>query len=196
MPPVTDHATAAELFAANRDLALRTAAAIGQRLPRGALHRGELDCAALWGLWLAARRYEPDRGFAFATYALRRIRGECLHWLRQVDYLGRKARRTAKREGRAVRLLSLSALADRTDPRATAAGKRREQRDALAALRRALTWRQRVALRLYYDEGWRMVAIGAALGITESGACRLCFDAVASLRRAASAHGLEWADLC
>lgn len=65
----------------------------------GELHRqvkqGDLDdlIADGWvGAVKAARGFEPDRGWAFHTYARHRIRGEIIDGLRRMDYLSRNER--------------------------------------------------------------------------------------------------------
>lgn len=48
----------------------------------------DLENAALWGLWLAAGRYDATRSH-FITYALARVRGAMVDWLRTSGVLRR-----------------------------------------------------------------------------------------------------------
>lgn len=55
--------------------------------------RDDLVQAGALGLIEAARRFEPDRGVTFSTYAGRRIEGAVLDALRSVDWASRSVRR-------------------------------------------------------------------------------------------------------
>ena len=59
-----------------------------QSLPRH-VDMDAVESDALFGLFLAARSFDPARGFTFATYAANRINGEMLDGLRDRQNAGR-----------------------------------------------------------------------------------------------------------
>ncbi|HKT60765.1 MAG TPA: FliA/WhiG family RNA polymerase sigma factor [Gemmatimonadales bacterium] len=61
----------------------------------------ELVSAGALGLLAALKGYDPSRGFAFATYAVTRIRGAILDELRQRDWMPRSSRRRSRELGAA-----------------------------------------------------------------------------------------------
>jgi RNA polymerase sigma factor for flagellar operon FliA len=61
------------------------------RFPRGA-DRDELAQVAMLGLIEAARRFDPDRGIAFSTFAGPRIEGSILDAVRQMSWAPRSVR--------------------------------------------------------------------------------------------------------
>ncbi|MBX2998698.1 MAG: FliA/WhiG family RNA polymerase sigma factor [Caldilineaceae bacterium] len=69
--------------------------------PEGPIEWGDLINYGILGLIDAINRFEPERGFTFQTYSSMRIRGAVLDALRQLDPLGRQARRRV-REARDV----------------------------------------------------------------------------------------------
>lgn len=64
--------------------------------PEGAVEWGDLLNYGILGLIDAIDRFEPERGFTFQTFASLRIRGAVLDALRQLDPLGRQARRRVR----------------------------------------------------------------------------------------------------
>jgi RNA polymerase sigma factor for flagellar operon FliA len=64
--------------------------------PEGAVEWGDLINYGILGLIDAIDRFEPERGFTFQTFASLRIRGAVLDALRQLDPLGRQARRRVR----------------------------------------------------------------------------------------------------
>ncbi len=79
MAPETDFDT---LVLAHQRLARRLA----QRYARSAEQREDLEQVAYLGLVKAARRYDPDRGVAFTTYALPTILGELRRFCRDTRW--------------------------------------------------------------------------------------------------------------
>ena len=68
---------------------------LGARLPRHA-DRSDLYSAGAQGLVEASRRFDPDAGVPFATYAIQRIRGAMLDATRSIDWATRRLRRTMR----------------------------------------------------------------------------------------------------
>ena len=64
----------------------RLARRLAQRYARNAEQREELEQVAYLGLVKAARRYEPERGVAFTTYALPTILGELRRFCRDTRW--------------------------------------------------------------------------------------------------------------
>lgn len=58
-----------------------------------ALELGDLVGAGMVGLMEAVAGFDPDRGLAFSTFALPRVRGAMIDHMRQWDVLSRSARR-------------------------------------------------------------------------------------------------------
>ena len=69
---------------------------IAARIPRF-VPRDDLESAAMFGLYQAARTYDPARGVPFAAFARQRIRGALLDELRSRDWAGRTVRSHVKR---------------------------------------------------------------------------------------------------
>lgn len=65
------------------------------RVPRH-VPRDDLTAAALYGLWQAARSFDPERGVGFARHARSRIRGAVLDDLRSRDWASRSTRGWAR----------------------------------------------------------------------------------------------------
>ena len=167
---------------------------------RGA-DRDDLVAWGVLGLVQAARRYRDDAGAPFGAYAARRVRGQVLDALRERDPLTRSARR-AYREAREhdaslpppVIEVSLdrcvaagleaadwgSAVAGRAGP--GRARCRNEQWDRVARELRALDPVERKVLVLSFGRGYTLKEIGARIGLSESGVCRLRARALRHVR--------------
>ena len=74
---------------------------IASRVPRF-VPRDDLESAAMYGLYQAARTYDPSRGVPFAAFARQRIRGALLDELRSRDWAGRTVRSHVKQVRTAV----------------------------------------------------------------------------------------------
>jgi RNA polymerase sigma factor FliA len=65
------------------------------RVPRS-VDRGDLESAAMFGLYQAAQAWSPDRGVTFEAFARHRIRGALLDELRSRDWASRRVRSLAR----------------------------------------------------------------------------------------------------
>jgi RNA polymerase sigma factor for flagellar operon FliA len=190
-PPATDERILAHLGFA-RAVASRT---LDPRC-RGA-DREDLIAAGILGLVQAAQRYRGDLGASFGAYAARRVRGQVLDALRERDPLTRSARR-AYREAQKISAdlpppyveISLDRLAELGDggipaPGAVAAGTHRDPRwDGVARELRSLSALERRVIVLSYGRGLTLREIGVAVGLSESGVCRVRARALRRLRSA------------
>jgi RNA polymerase sigma factor for flagellar operon FliA len=167
---------------------------------RGA-DREDLVAWGVLGLVQAARRYRDDTGAPFGAYAARRVRGQVLDALRERDPLTRSARRAyrAAREQDAdlpppiVEVSLDRCLAAGLDPiqwGSAGAGKARpgrtrrseqQWRGVAAALRR-IDATERKVLVLSFARGLTLKEIGAQIGLSESGVCRLRARALRHVR--------------
>ena len=156
------------------------------------------------GLVQAAQRYREEVGATFASFAARRVRGCVLDALRAADPLTRKERRAFRD---VVRLhpdapapfveLSLDALLEqgRAGPKGVrwvdeppasepAGGSEDARWRGVASELRRLPAAERRVLVLSYARGLTLREIGARIGLSESGVCRLRSRALAHVRRA------------
>lgn len=144
-------------------------------VPR-AIAREDLIGAGRLGLVEAARSYRPELhgGAPFSAFARPRIRGAIL------DSVKRAAYREAKRPS----VADVAEPASYTFTAEAAAGVDRASLELrIAAAIRALPLMQRRVLLLYYDDGLRMRAIDAQVGVAKSSASRIHRAAILSLRR-------------
>jgi RNA polymerase sigma factor FliA len=159
---------------------------------RGA-DREDLIAWGLVGLVQAAKRYRGDRGASFGAYAARRVRGQVLDALRERDPLTRSARRafrTAQQAGEPIAQpyaeVSLERVGDIAEHH-----RRADPRDArwalVAGALRDLPELERRVLVLSYGRGLTLREIGAEVGLSESGVCRLRARALEHVRRACAA---------
>ena len=84
-----------DLVARYRPLAEQLTSVMCARVPRS-VDRSELQSAALFGLFQAARTWQDDRNVAFEAYARHRIRGALLDELRSRDWASRRVRSFAR----------------------------------------------------------------------------------------------------
>jgi len=170
---------------------------------RGA-DREDLVAWGVVGLVQAAHRYRDDAGAPFAAYAARRVRGQVLDALRERDPLTRSARR-AYRQAReqepdlpppVVEVSLDRCIAAGLDPVATArsagpgfAGPGRarskgseQQWRRVAAELRSLDPIERKVLVLSFARELTLKEIGAQIGLSESGVCRLRARALRHVR--------------
>lgn len=75
--------------------------------PDGPIEWEDLLNYGVLGLMDAVERFEPDRGITFETFANLRIRGAVLDALRQIDPLGRLARRRVRAAKEAIQRLTV-----------------------------------------------------------------------------------------
>ena len=161
---------------------------------RGA-DREDLIAWGVVGLVQAARRYRGDRGASFGAYAARRVRGQILDALRERDPLTRSARRAYRAAQRATEEggtasaappfveVSLDRIGDVAEAHPVQAH-RDERWPVVAGALRDLTPLERRVLVLSYGRGLTLREIGAEVGLSESGVCRLRARALARVRSA------------
>jgi RNA polymerase sigma factor for flagellar operon FliA len=167
---------------------------------RGA-DREDLVAWGVVGLVQAARRYRDDNGAPFGAYAARRVRGQVLDALRERDPLTRSARR-AYREARELDADLPQPIVEVSLDRCVAAGiERPEWRSAgageaaagrtrcrdrrwvhVARELRQIDPRERKVLVLSFARGLTLKEIGAQVGLSESGVCRLRARALRRVR--------------
>lgn len=82
----------ADQAAENLNLARREAWRFHRRCD-GKLAYDDLEAVAFLGLMKACHKFEADRGWKFSTYAVPKIRGELLHFVRDHSYLLRLSHR-------------------------------------------------------------------------------------------------------
>lgn len=82
----------ADQAAENLNLARREAWRFHRRCD-GKLAYDDLEAVAFLGLMKACSKFEEDRGWKFSTYAVPKIRGELLHYVRDHSYLLRLSHR-------------------------------------------------------------------------------------------------------
>ena len=95
-----DAAARAQLLDRHLGLVHHIAREIGSRAPQ--LEIEELVSAGTLGLIRALDSFDPNRGFAFSTYAVRRIRGAILDDLRSRDWTPRSVRSKGRQLADAV----------------------------------------------------------------------------------------------
>jgi RNA polymerase sigma factor for flagellar operon FliA len=162
---------------------------------RGA-DREDLVAWGVVGLVQAARRYRDDTGAPFGAYAARRVRGQVLDALRERDPLTRSARR-AYREARELEpdlpppvvevSLDRCVAAGLEEPAWSQARPKRtrcsdQQWHRVATELRRLDPIERKVLVLSYARGLTLREIGAQIGLSESGVCRLRARALRHVR--------------
>ncbi len=166
---------------------------------RGA-DREDLIAWGVVGLVQAAERYRGDLGASFGAYAARRVRGQVLDALRDRDPLTRSARR-AYREAQRISEdlpppyveISLDRLAELGDggiagPDAASGPYRDPRWQRVARELRSLTKLERRVVVLSYGRGLTLREIGAQVGLSESGVCRVRSRALRRLRSALAAE--------
>jgi RNA polymerase primary sigma factor len=80
---LTGDLSARDLLASRHgDLIFKLSRELAHRLPPG-MERADLIQEGLLGLYQAAERYDPERGFRFSTYATGRIRSQMLRAMRR-----------------------------------------------------------------------------------------------------------------
>jgi len=160
---------------------------------RGA-DREDLIAWGVFGLVQAARRYRGDLGAPFGAYAARRVRGQVLDALRERDPLTRTERR-AFREARKVSedlpppyveisLDRLAELGDAPEPAHLASRNADPRWPAVADAVARLTPMERRVVILAFARELTLREIGAQVGLSESGVCRVRLRALRKLRDA------------
>ena len=164
---------------------------------RGA-DREDLVAWGVLGLVQAARRYRDDAGAPFGAYAARRVRGQVLDALRERDPLTRSARRayrTAREQDADLpppvvevsldRCLEAGlewSAADREASRPGRSACADQQWRRVATELRHIDPIERKVLVLSFARGLTLKEIGAKIGLSESGVCRLRARALRHVR--------------
>lgn len=163
--------------------------------------REDLVAWGVLGLVQAARRFRDDAGAPFGAYAARRVRGQVLDALRERDPLTRSARR-AYRAAREQDADLPQPVVEVSLDRCLIAGLETAAWGALGAAEggagrsryRSEQWQQvarelkhldpleRKVLVLSYARGLTLKEIGARIGLSESGVCRLRARALRNVR--------------
>ena len=99
---VVDHKTSNELVVLHEPLVKRIAYHLMSRLP-ASVQADDLIQAGMIGLIEASRKFDPEQGASFETYAGIRIRGAMLDEIRRTDWTPRSVHRKAREVAEAVR---------------------------------------------------------------------------------------------
>jgi len=97
-----EHKNANELVVAHEPLVKRIAFHLMSRLP-ASVQVDDLIQAGMIGLIEASRKFDPEQGASFETYAGIRIRGAMLDEIRRTDWTPRSVHRKAREVAEAVR---------------------------------------------------------------------------------------------
>lgn len=161
---------------------------------RGA-DREDLVAWGVFGLVQASRRYRGDLGAPFAAYAARRVRGQVLDALRERDPLTRTERRAFREAQKLSEDLpppyvevSLDRLAELGEPHPRDGGRSTTRTDPrwtrVSLALRSLSRLERHVVIDAYARGMTLREIGARVGLSESGVCRVRARALKKLRAA------------
>ena len=176
----------------NLSLAAIIAGRVASRLPRG-VDQADLVQEARIGLMDAATRYRAGRGVKFTTFARRRVTGQVLDYLRDLDYLSRDARRRVK----AAEAAGIEVAAPQQQPPESLehpdwlpgalddpdqCARELECRRLLAAAIGTLPARLQHVVWARYYQGKLLREIGGELGVNESRASQLHSRAVGLMR--------------
>lgn len=172
------------LAAAHVPLANRIAARYSRQVPREA---DSILSAALWGLCLAARNFDPTRGVAFTSFAGRRIVGGILDAAREA--LPKGCRRNQHRGS--VRISSLTAAVvedvegeDLIAADTLAVGWELDSQDSVEHLAASLPPKYARALRAAYlrCDCTRLAGVAALLDVSDSRVSQMLTTALGLLR--------------
>ena len=97
-----DYKTSNELVVLHESLVKRIAFHLMSRLP-ASVQADDLIQAGMIGLIEASRKFDPEQGASFETYAGIRIRGSMLDEIRRTDWTPRSVHRKAREVAEAVR---------------------------------------------------------------------------------------------
>jgi RNA polymerase sigma factor (sigma-70 family) len=178
---------------------VKTVAEYYRRRAAGRAEFDDLYQAGMLGLMHAARRFEPARGLAFSTYAVRCIKGEIIKELKGSDlirlpdhYAGEeRAVLAGKLQPQALardaRALDLDGVGDVEDRKAAWAARRLEEaeeaRGRVEELMRHVDPRQREVVERR-AQGETLTAIGADMGVCRERVRQLEVKAHRRMRKA------------
>jgi RNA polymerase sigma factor for flagellar operon FliA len=184
-------------------LVKRIAYHLMSRLP-ASVQADDLIQAGMIGLIEASRKFDPEQGASFETYAGIRIRGSMLDEIRRTDWTPRSVHRKAREVAEAVRKIENEKGRDaRGVEVAEAMGLEIKEyhkilqdatgcrifsfedpgnagEEGYASNSRDLN--ERLVMALYYDEELNLREIGEILGVSESRVCQIHGQALIRLR--------------
>lgn len=153
----------------------------------------ELLGAGYVGLLNAKRLYSPDKGAAWETFALRKIKGEIIDTARKMDHTRRKSKPGFESlellERRAGRFSGHRSAIAVPDPKARDVAKDAEDRDYVAWIKRGLNDLESRVVTAYYERGIIEKDIGLILGKSEARVSQLLRDALKVMRARVRAAG-------
>ena len=155
---------------ANFDRTVGYAEKYAARLPN-CVDKGAVVGAACLGLVQAAKRWQPQRGLKWYTFAMPRIRGAMLDELREQDILPRTARDKGIKAPIFMDIDGSQWEAKEPSPVDLAAASELRSRVRFAVSE--LSAQIRRVIRLYYFRGLKLRDVGKAEGIGESRVCQL-----------------------
>ena len=153
---------------------------------RSSVNEDDLQCGAM-ALIKAAETFDSERGVKFSTYACRLIRNEII----RLYTSSRKQCRDVSRERSYEGMIEEYGCRDAIDPRvdrnydeATEAGSRHRRQVRIATA--AMSDRERIFVRAYYDEGLTLKQVGQRFGITRERVRQIIGVALGKARQALS----------
>lgn len=164
-----DGQSEAELLNQHMGLVRHIAGRLKRLLRGGAMDHDDLvQCGAI-GLLLAIRRFEPERGVTFSTFAAPYIRGLILNGIYGEGFPIRTPRHVRRAEAQEVMSLSnsdgfSSGQSDPTDPQSAQSFRVIEARDQLSHLMSKMTARERQAA-MGVLSGQSATAVARELGL-------------------------------
>lgn len=184
---VRDRAAAMRLFRGHLGYARCFALGASQSAARTA--PGEIESAALEGLWAASLGFDAGRGLAFTTYAMHKMRGAVADWGREDDQLPRLTRRRIKAGAiDAPRRRPYPQLEDRI---AAASVLRIDLADVLRRSLGCLAPRGREAVELVFLEELTQTEAAQRMGISQSRVSEIVIESLARLREDLAGRGVE-----
>ncbi|MDY6914148.1 MAG: sigma-70 family RNA polymerase sigma factor [Planctomycetota bacterium] len=162
----------------NENLSLVRAIAVRLRRWYGWLDMGDLHSYAYLGLAMAAKRYQPDRGIAFRSFASQKGMFLAIDQMRKDGVV--------RRRGGKVGMMPASLGFDIPDPQAAKCRRAIETRDICRTLLAGLRKQDRRLLIMYYAEQLTFKEIARVFDISESAVCLRHKSIMRNLRHRAS----------
>lgn len=145
------------------------------------LTRDDLLSAGAYGLLMAARRFDPQRGVAFAVFARWHVRGALLREIKvAVQAAGSAEDQVLVPAADAIEPDSLP------DPRGLSPGATMEASEVRELMEYMLNQEERLTLTLYYFEELTLTEAAEVLNSSKSGVARTIKTALGKLRAALS----------
>ena len=141
----------------------------------------DLYSVGITGLIAAVKKFDPEQGVTFASFAATHIRGAILDELRRMDWCPHKVHtRFSDTEGMQSSLHKL--LADDPNPASRDNLEKTELLQLLSQRIQELPDIPKKILAMYYFENLRLAEIARILGLTESRICQIHAQTVLGLR--------------